>query len=67
MQKPVTVVREELRLKIINAVNEANLPAFVVGDILEKLLAECRQLERQQYEQDKRNYDASMEEKEVDD
>lgn len=62
MQKPVTIVREELRRDIINAINEANLPAFVVGDMLEKLLYECRQLEHQQYEQDKANYDAEVKE-----
>lgn len=56
MNKPVTVVREELRQKITSVVNEANLPAFVVADIFDGFLRELRALERQQYQNDLENY-----------
>ena len=56
MQKPVTVVREELRQKITSAVNESNLPAFVVADMFDGFLRELRTLERQQYQNDLENY-----------
>lgn len=56
MQKPVTIIREELRQKITSAVNESNLPAFVVADMFEGFLRELRALERQQYQNDLENY-----------
>ena len=56
MEKPVTIIREELRQKITSAVNESNLPAFVVADMFEGFLRELRALERQQYQNDLDNY-----------
>lgn len=56
MNKPVTIVREELRQKITSAVNESNLPAFVVADMFEGFLRELRALERQQYQNDLESY-----------
>ena len=64
MDKPVTVIREELRETITNAVNSSNLPAFVVADMFEKFLLELKQLERQQYQNDFQSYQQSQ--KEVD-
>lgn len=58
MTKPVTIIREELRKTVTEAINESNLPAFVVADMFEKFLAELRQLERQQYAQDLQAYQA---------
>ena len=62
MDKPVTVVREELKETITNAVNGSNLPAFVVADMFEKFLAELKQLERQQYQNDLQSYQQSQKE-----
>lgn len=59
MIKPVTIIREELRQTITSAVNESNLPAFVVADMFEGFLRELRQLERQQYQKDLASYEAS--------
>lgn len=56
MDKPVTVIREELRQTIADAVNNANLPAFVVADMFEKFLGELRQLEQRQYAMDFQKY-----------
>lgn len=56
MQKPVTIIREELRQKITSAVNESNLPAFVVADMFDGFLRELRALERQQYQNDFEKY-----------
>lgn len=64
MNKPVTILREELRQTITDAVNSANLPAFVVADMFERFLTELRQLERQQYAQDLQSYNAESEVKE---
>ncbi len=62
MQKPVTIVREELRQRITSAVNESNLPAFVVADMFDGFLRELRALERQQYEKDLNAYQEECEE-----
>lgn len=61
MNKPVTVVREELRQTITNAVNDSNLPAFVVADMFEKFLGELRQLEQRQYAMDFKKYNDESE------
>lgn len=63
MQKPITIIREELKNNIVKLINDSNLPAFVVGDVIEKILIECRRLEQQQYEQDKKRYEAQDEKK----
>lgn len=61
MQKPITIIREELKNNIVELINNSNLPAFIVGDVVEKILFECRKLEQQQYEQDKKTYEAQEE------
>ena len=66
MDKPVTIIREELRATITNAVNNSNLPAFVVADMFEKFLVELKRLEQQQYNDDFRRYQQSQEERERD-
>lgn len=58
MDKPVTVVREELRETVTQAINKSGLPAFVVADMFERFLAELRQIEKQQYEDDLRKYNS---------
>ena len=60
MNKPVTIIREELRQSITSAVNESNLPAFVVADMFEGFLRELRVLERQQYQKDLASYNTSL-------
>ena len=61
MTKPVTIIREELRKSITSAVNESNLPAFVVADMFEGFLRELRALERQQFEKDLKAYQEESE------
>ena len=62
MDKPATMLQREFREKIVTAVNESNLPAFVLVPILEQALAEVRTIEEQQYENDKAEYEKSLEE-----
>lgn len=52
MEKPATVLYKEFREKVINAMNESGLPAFVVRLELEQILSEVKQLEAQQYTAD---------------
>ena len=67
MEKPITLLREELRQNITNQVNQAGLPAFVVADMFESFLRELRQLERDQLARDRQSYDQSIAEAEVGD
>lgn len=56
MDKPVTLVREELIEDINKAISKANLPAFAVADLLEHYVADLRMIERQQLEADRKAY-----------
>lgn len=60
MNKPLTIVREDLKNELISSINSSNVPAFIAVDILEKLLTELRQIERQQYESDLKFYNESL-------
>lgn len=62
MDKPATILQREFREKIVTAVNESNLPAFVLRPILEQVLAEVKTIEEQQYQNDKAEYEKSIEE-----
>lgn len=61
-EKPATLLQREFEEKIVEAVNNSNLPAFVLVPILEGALAEVKRVEEQQYEADKAAYEASLEE-----
>ena len=62
MGKPITVLREEARQRITDAVNESGngLPAFVIVDIVQNILLELQNIERQQLEQDTMRYNESL-------
>lgn len=57
MNKPATLLQREFKDKIVNAINESNLPAFVLVPILEQALAEVKNIEEKQYEADKAAYE----------
>ena len=42
MQKPITVARAEYMNTVCNATNNSGLPAFVVCEVLERVLNEVR-------------------------
>ena len=56
-EKPATLLQREFKEKIIIAINESKLPAFVIAPILEQALAEVKHIEEQQYEADKAEYE----------
>ena len=41
-QKPITLLRRDFINNICNAVNNSGLPAFVVADVLDRLLSDTR-------------------------
>lgn len=52
MNKPITIAKAELEQKIQQAVQESNLPAFVLVYMFEGFLSNLEQIEKQQYEED---------------
>ena len=60
MEKPSTVLVHELQDKIVQAVNTAGLPPFVVAFVLRQTLAEVEAIERQQYIVDKQAYEEAQ-------
>ena len=58
--KPLTVARQEFAEKLINEVNECQLPMFVVESILQDLLGVVQSAARKQYEADKAQYELQL-------
>ncbi len=64
IRKPLTVARQEFLENLANIINESELPAFIIGDILNNVLSEVRALAERQYNNDKENYEKSLVENE---
>ncbi len=60
MEKPSTILAHEFQEKIVNAVNTAGLPPFVIAFVLRQTLAEVNALEQQQYIADKQAYEEAQ-------
>lgn len=58
--KPITVARQEFAEKLINEVNECQLPMFVIEPILQDLLDAVKSAARKQYEVDKMQYEQQL-------
>lgn len=62
MEKPITIIRDELKTSFANLINaNTNLPAFIIVDILESLLRELKTIEQSQLQNDKLIYEQSCE------
>lgn len=64
MNKPITIVREEVKEQIAAIINNSGLPAFVIEPILQDFLMEVKNVAIRQYEYDKQQYNASLKNKE---
>ena len=64
MNKPITIVREEVKEQIANIINNSGLPAFVIEPILQEFLMEVKNIAIRQYEYDKQQYLAYLKDKE---
>lgn len=62
MSKPMTIARAEMLQRIYAAINEAELPAFVVADALERLTAEARAAADEQFARDMAEFQEEEEE-----
>lgn len=57
MNKPLTIARQEFAESLINIINGAELPAFVVSGVLKETLAEVDKIAAQQYENDRQQWE----------
>lgn len=62
-EKPIELVRQELIDGIVGLINDAQMPAFAVADILRNLLAELERVAAQQYEQAKQEFEKKQKKK----
>ena len=61
MNKPLTVARQEFAEHIVELINNSELPAFVALEILKSCEVELSALAQRQYEQEKAEYERSLE------
>lgn len=61
MNKPVTMVVDELKSTLVSNINEAKLPFFIVEYVLKDLIQEIHIASLQQLEFDKERYLKSIE------
>lgn len=52
MEKPISIKRAEMIERIYTAINAAQLPAFVVSDVLKGILATAEEAAQHQLQQD---------------
>lgn len=62
MDKPISVVLEELKQDIINSINNTNLPICIIEPIIKDLYNEIAVLSKQQLLKDKEKYEESQKE-----
>lgn len=62
MNKPLTLARQEFAEHIVELINNSELPAFVALEILKSCEVELSALAQKQYEQEKAEYERSLNE-----
>lgn len=60
MDKPQSVVFEELKQGIAQMINDSGLPAFMIEPMIRDFLMEIRDVAKSQYEYEKKQYDAYL-------
>ena len=62
MEKPVTLQIEEFKKNIVDTINVAKLPPFLLEHIMKDLYNEICVLSRNQLAQDRKSYEQSLKE-----
>lgn len=60
--KPITLIRQEFVDTLVEEINNCQLPMFVIEPILQDLLDQVRVAAQKQYETDKAQYEAQLNE-----
>ena len=58
--KPITLIRQEFVETLVEAINNCQLPMFVIEPILQDLLDQVKVMVQKQYEADKTQYEAQL-------
>ena len=64
MDKPITVARQDFMESIIDLINTAQLPAFIIKGCIEEILPTLNQLAQDQYQADLKKYREEQEQEE---
>lgn len=62
MEKPVSLVLNDLKQEIVDSINKTNLPLCIVEPVLKDLYAEIATLAKQQLAKDKEEFESSQKE-----
>lgn len=60
LDKPITIIRQEFIDKLVNEINNCQLPMFIVEPILHDLLDVVKAAAQKQYETDKARYEQQL-------
>lgn len=60
MNKPITIVYEELKRDIAELINASNLPPFVLESLIKDFFIEISDVAKKQYEYDKEQYESEL-------
>lgn len=60
--KPITLIRQEFVDMLVEEINNCQLPMFVIEPILQDVLDQVRLMAQKQYEADKAQYEAKLNE-----
>lgn len=60
--KPITLIRQEFVDTLVEEINNCQLPMFVIEPILQDLLDQVKMMAQKQYEADKIQYEAQLNE-----
>lgn len=64
MEKPTILKVKETEDRIVQIINESNVPAFTIRPVLERLLSEVKALEEKEYQQEKTIYEENLKKEE---
>lgn len=62
MNKPIILIREEVKQELANVINNSNLPAYIIEPILVEFLDETRRAGKKQLEIAKLQYEKALQE-----
>ena len=58
--KPLTLLREDFIVELLNLCNESNLPYFIMEDVMKDVVKDLHVAHQKQLEPDRSKYSAAM-------
>ena len=62
MNKPITIIVDEFKNKMVNLINNSGIPFFIIESILKDLIQEVHIASQKQLESDKARYNKTLNE-----